>query len=65
MTETLISVLNYLRNEVNIPTIECGCVTENTASKRVMEKANMKYVGIIKGEVELVDGLHDMHLFIY
>ena len=65
MTEALISVLNFLKNEVNIPLIESGCVTKNIGSKRVMEKANMRYVGIKKDEVELVDGLHDMHLFIY
>jgi RimJ/RimL family protein N-acetyltransferase len=65
MSETLIEVLKYLKEEVRISNIECGCVIENIASKRVMEKANMKYVGTLKKEVILKDGYHDMHLYRY
>ena len=65
MSESLIEVLRFLKEEVKIENIECGCVTKNIASKRVMEKANMKYVGILEKEVLLKDGYHDMHLFRY
>ena len=65
MSESLIGVLRFLKEEVKIENIECGCVTKNIASKRVMEKANMKYVGILEKEVLLKDGYHDMHLFRY
>lgn len=65
MSEALIKVLRFLKEEVGIKNIECGCVTKNIASKRVMEKANMKYVGILEKEVLLKDGYHDMHLFRY
>lgn len=65
MTEALKEVLKYLKEEVKINNIECGCVVSNHASKRVMEKANMKYVGIKEKEVLLKDGYHDMHLFTF
>lgn len=65
MSESLVEVLRFLKEEVKIENIECGCVTKNIASKRVMEKANMKYVGILEKEVLLKDGYHDMHLFRY
>ena len=65
MSESLIEVLRFLKEEVKIKNIECGCVTKNIASKRVIEKANMKYVGILEKEVLLKDGYHDMHLFRY
>lgn len=65
MSESLVEVLRFLKEKVKIENIECGCVTKNIASKRVMEKANMKYVGILEKEVLLKDGYHDMHLFRY
>lgn len=65
MSESLIEVLRFLKEEVKIENIECGCVTKNIASKRVMEKAKMKYVGILEKEVLLKDGYHDMHLFTF
>ena len=46
MSEALSEVLKYLKEEVKISHIECGCVIKNIASKRVMEKAGMKLIGI-------------------
>ena len=63
MTEALIKVNDFFINEIKIKKVECGCVIENFASKRVMEKSKMKYEGIIEGYVKLKDGYHDMHLF--
>ena len=65
MSEALKEVLKYLKEEVKIFTIESGCVVKNIGSKRVMEKAGMKLIGIKEKEVELSDGLHDMYEFIY
>ncbi len=65
MSEALMEVLKFLKEKVKMENIECGCVISNFASKRVMEKANMIYVGIKKKEVQLKDGYHDMHLFRY
>ena len=64
MTETLEVVLNYLHNQEKIKRIECGCCIENIASKKVIEKTNMKYVGVLEKEVCLKDGCHDMHLYV-
>ena len=63
MSEALKLVLNYLLDEVKIKRIECGCVVENIASKKVMEKNNMIYGGVMVNEVLLADGYHDMYLY--
>ena len=65
MSEALSSVLKYLKEEVKIPRIVCGCVIKNIASKKVMEKAGMKFVGIKEKEVELSDGIHDMYEYTF
>ena len=63
MSEALKVVLNFMLFDVRIKRIECGCVVENVASKKVMEKNNMKYGGIFIKEELLVDGYHDMYLY--
>lgn len=63
MTEALGLVLDYLLNYVKLNKVECGCVVENIKSKKVIEKNNMKYYGILKSEVLLEDGFHDMYLY--
>jgi len=62
-SEALKSVINYLLNEVKIKRIECGCVIKNKASKRVIEKNNMMFQGIIKNYIKLKDGYHDIYLY--
>ena len=64
MSEALEKVLDYLHNDQKIKRIECGCCIENIPSKKVIEKNNMIYEGIIKNEVLLKDGYHDMHLYV-
>ena len=49
-TEALIKVLDFLLNEVGYEKVIGECVLTNDSSKRVMEKANMKYDGIIVDE---------------
>lgn len=63
MTEALGKVTDYLINDVRIKRIECGCCIENYASKKVIENNNFSYYGIIKNNVLLKDGNHDIHLF--
>lgn len=64
MSEALEKVLDYLHNDQKIKRIECGCCIENIPSKKVIEKNNMIYEGIIEKEVLLKDGYHDMYLYV-
>ena len=43
-TEALYSVLRFLINNVGYNIVECGCLIDNPASGKVMEKAGMKYL---------------------
>jgi len=49
-TEALKAVIDFL-HEVGYHRIVCAFITENLASKRVMEKAGMEYEGIRKDEI--------------
>ena len=63
MTEALDLVINFFLEDVKLDKVYCGCVTKNTASKKVMENNNMKLEKVIPKYVELSDGLHDMYLY--
>lgn len=63
MTEALNAVKEFAFNQIKVNRFEGGCATENTASKRVMEKCNLQHEGILKQYIKLVDGYHDMHMF--
>jgi len=45
-TEAARALLNYAFDEMNLVSIHAGAAPENIASKRVMEKLGMKYVGL-------------------
>ena len=45
-TEAAKALLNYAFSELGISKIDSGAVSENFASKRVMEKIGMRYLGI-------------------
>lgn len=45
-TEAASALLNYAFDEMNLVSIHAGAAPENIASKRVMEKIGMKYVGL-------------------
>ncbi len=53
---------NYvIDNSIN--RFQGGCCVENMASKRVMEKCNMKCEGVLEKYIKLKDGYHDMYMF--
>ncbi len=47
-TEAARALLGYAFGPLNLPSIHGGCATENLASRRVMEKLGMRYVGLDK-----------------
>ena len=47
-TEAARAVLDYAFRELRLPRIDSGAAFENAASKRVMEKIGMQYLGIDK-----------------
>ena len=63
MTEALNAVKDYCLNEIKVNRIFGGCEINNIASKRVMEKCNFKYEGILRNHLKLRDGYHDMYMF--
>ena len=64
MTEALKTVTRFFINDVHLDRIYCGCCSDNIASKKVIEKNNMKLIEIKKDYLKLQDGLHDMLLYI-
>ena len=63
MSEALKIVLDFALNKMKVNRIQGGCVVENIASKKVMEKCNMHHEGILKSYLKLKDGYHDLHMF--
>ena len=63
MTEALNEIKRYAFEQINVNRFEGGCVIENIASRRVMEKCGLIQEGILKKYVKLKDGYHDMYLF--
>lgn len=63
MTEALEIVKKFCFEEININRFQGGCCVENGASKRVMEKCNMKCEGVLEKYIKLADGYHDMYMF--
>lgn len=63
MTEALNKVKEFVFDILNVNRFQGGCVVENIASKRVMEKCNMNLEGTLKSYIKLKDGYHDMYMF--
>ena len=63
MTEALKRIIKFCFEEMKINRFESCCVIENIASRRVMEKCNMKEEGIRRKYVKLNDGYHDMYMY--
>ena len=63
MSEALKIVLDFALNKMKVNRIQGGCVIENIASRKVMEKCNMHHEGILKSYLKLKDGYHDLHMF--
>ena len=63
MTEALCEIKRFCLEELHVKRFQGGCVIENIASKRVMEKCKMECEGILKSYIKLKDGFHDMYMF--
>lgn len=63
MTEALEIIKEFCFNEIKVNRFQGGCCVQNLASKRVMEKCNMKCEGILEKYIKLQDGYHDMYMF--
>ncbi len=63
MTEALSIVRDFAIKKLKVKKFIGGCVIENVASKKVMEKCGLKYEKMLKNYKELSDGKHDMHIY--
>ena len=63
MTEALKSVLDYALDKMQVNRIQGGCVVENVASRKVMEKCGMHFEGVLEKYIKLSDGYHDMRMY--
>ena len=63
MTEALKRVTKFALEDLCVNRIQGGCVVENLASKRVIEKCGYGFEGVLKAYIKLCDGYHDMNMF--
>lgn len=63
MTEAVKAVRKICFEKIKVKRFQAGCCIENTKSRRVLEKCNMKQEGIIRSYVKLRDGYHDMYMY--
>lgn len=63
MTEALEKVKEYCMSELKVKRFQGGCCIENAASEKVMKKIGMKHEGVLRANVQLKDGYHDMHMY--
>lgn len=63
MTEALNLIKDFCLNEIKVNRLYGGCEINNISSKRVMEKCDFKYEGILRNHLKLRDGYHDMYVF--
>lgn len=63
MTEALKRVTQFALEDLCVNRIQGGCVIENLASKRVIEKCGYVFEGVLQSYVKLSDGYHDMNMF--
>ena len=63
MTEALSVVRDYCLNNIKVNRFFGGCEINNIASKRVMEKCNLKHEGTLRNYLKLRDGYHDMFIY--
>ena len=64
-TEALRKVLEYLTENEGISCVTAWCATENTASRRVMEKSGMQLAGTEPGGLRVGDRVYDKLNFEY
>lgn len=64
MTEALNAVKDFAINRLKVNRFFGGCEINNIASKRVMEKCNLKYECTLKDYLKLKDGYHDIFVYV-
>ncbi len=64
-TEALKKVLEYLTENEEIPCVTAWCAAENIGSKRVLEKAGMRFVGTGKDGLEVGGRVYDKLIYEY
>ena len=64
MTEALNTVKQFALKNLKVSRFFGGCEINNIASKRVMEKCNLKYECTMKNHLKLKDGYHDMLVYV-
>lgn len=64
-TEALTAVLRYLTEHERIQTVCAWCASDNTGSRKAMEKAGMKMVRTDKGALEIRGQAYDKLIFEY
>lgn len=64
-TEALRKVLEYLTENEGIPCVTAWCASENTGSRRVMEKAGMRLVHTEKDGLTVGDRVYDKMTYEY
>ena len=60
MTEAVREVLRFGFTSMRLHRIEAKCMLDNTGSERVMQKAGMKFEGILRGYLFAKDSYHDL-----
>ena len=64
-TEALKKVLNYLKENEGISRVTAWCAGDNTASRRVLEKSGMQFVGMEKEGLKVGDKVFDKMFYAY
>ena len=64
-TEALKKVLEYLTENEGIPCVTAWCASENDGSRRVMEKAGMRFVRAEKNGLAVGDKVYDKLIYEY
>lgn len=64
-TGALKKVLEYLTENEGISCVTAWCASENTGSRRVLEKAGMRYIRTDKGSLTVGDRVYDRMIYEY
>lgn len=64
MSEALNAVKDFATSKLKVNRFFGGCEINNIASKRVMEKCNLKYERTLHNHLKLKDGHHDMLVYV-
>ena len=64
MSEALNAVKDFAINKLKVNRFFGGCEINNIASKRVMEKCNLKYECTLYNHLKLKDGYHDILVYV-